>query len=403
MNLSNLTVSPGGRVRQEGEAVLEVILYKGCLDGTFGSGAGVVLPPIVAGKLFNAMALQSDGKILAAGSGGWILSRYNPDGSLDSTFANGGIGNYAISGTVRTMAVQADGRIVLGGSYSIGTFELGRINPDGSVDPSFGTAGFVTLDFGKKEIASAYHLAIQSDGKIVVIPSLSSSTALLRFNSNGTLDSTFGSNGKVTLSYGPRMLLLQTIGTEQRIVASGGGNSHFMTARFLPDGQVDTSFGPSGTGYVSTSFCSYGDGAFTIAADSTGRLLVGGSTVSGPNGSSDENFALTRYTSTGLPDASFGKGGKLTVDGNFNWPSSSGGTFAIDNLGRVVFGGMTTSAPTVFRLNADGSMDTSFSAGVFPGFPYQIYGSDVLTLNGAIIIGGTMSDNSGAWMMKLVP
>jgi len=157
----------------------------GDLDPSFGTGGKVITD--FTDMLFRPssdqaqeLALQADGKIVLAGSsyngagGDFALARYNPDGSLDTTFGTNGTvttdfgADYEESAT--TFALQADGKIVVAGSSYNGTgddFALARYNPDGSLDPTFGTDGIVTTDFSG-DSDSANDLALQADGKIVV-------------------------------------------------------------------------------------------------------------------------------------------------------------------------------------------------------------------------------------------
>lgn len=205
----------------------------GTLDPTFGIGGQVVtdfsaLVGFEKADVARDVAIQADGKIVVVGSGSFepifSLARYNPDGSLDTTFGEGGlvITSFGHTNPVTGepgresafgIAIQADGKIVVAGFISYpgdpgtrGTidFALARYNPDGSLDTSFGAGGLVTTDFDSM-MDQARDLAIQSDGKIVVVgftgPSLPSETpvdfALARYNPDGTLDVTFGTGGRV--------------------------------------------------------------------------------------------------------------------------------------------------------------------------------------------------------------
>jgi uncharacterized delta-60 repeat protein len=186
----------------------------GALDTGFGTGGKVKAPPGSA----NAAALQRDGKILAAGavpSGAatdFALARYNPNGTLDASFGTGGKvttsigpGNDSISG----IGVQADGKIVVGGTTFNGTsedFAVARYNANGSLDTTFGSGGKVTTSLGAFN-DRANDLALQPDGKIVVVGNTFKSKdaaafAVVRYNANGTLDPTFGTGGKVITAVG---------------------------------------------------------------------------------------------------------------------------------------------------------------------------------------------------------
>src|SRR5207245_943210 len=176
----------------------------GDLDATFGTG-GRVLTDFGGGAGARALALQADGKIGATGFTSsdfgtrrrFALARYNPDGSLDRQVVT----SFADRDEASALALQSDGKIVVAGFSGAGgrqDFALARYNPDGSLDPSFGSGGRVLTDFGGYDEASA--LALQSDGKIVVAgfsDVVGFGFALARYNPDGSLDPSFGSGGRV--------------------------------------------------------------------------------------------------------------------------------------------------------------------------------------------------------------
>src|SRR6185436_5457372 len=183
----------------------------GTLDSTFGR-CGVVFTGLTP-SCARATAVQSDGKILAAGysvqnsgNGEFALARYNTDGSLDTAFGylgkissghcDAGDGWYA-------MTIQSDGKIVVAGG-SNGDFALSRYNGDGNLDSTFGTNGTVLTDFGYIEAGSA--VSIQADGKILVAGTVwggfNRDFALVRYHADGTPDNTFGIGGKIISDIG---------------------------------------------------------------------------------------------------------------------------------------------------------------------------------------------------------
>ncbi|MGA9109772.1 MAG: delta-60 repeat domain-containing protein, partial [Smithella sp.] len=185
----------------------------GSLDTTFGTG-GIVTTPIGSYDAYAyALAIQSDGRIVVSGysSNGsnydFALVRYNTDGSLDTTFGTGGIvitpmgSGYDIA---YALAIQSDGRILAAGNSYNGSnynFALVRYNTNGSLDTTFGTGGIVTTSIGTGD-SEALALGIQSDGNILAAgksPDGSNNDfALVRYNTNGSLDTTFGTGGIVT-------------------------------------------------------------------------------------------------------------------------------------------------------------------------------------------------------------
>ena len=196
----------------------------GDLDPTFGS-AGTVETQISTDGFITGLAIQADGKIVAAGNtyqpSALGLARYQPNGELDGTFGSGGIVT-GPPGNMYGLALQPDGKILLAGNRFVSTrsfFSVARFQPDGSPDATFGSDGLVT---GPDGGASA--LALQADGRIVVAGAEPEDYAfkLVRLNTDGTLDSSFGSNGSVqTLlgsAAGASAVIVQPDG---RILAAG--------------------------------------------------------------------------------------------------------------------------------------------------------------------------------------
>jgi uncharacterized delta-60 repeat protein len=300
----------------------------GSLDPSFGAG-GMVTTDIGAGGFDAAysVALQADGKIVAAGTTAprgyccqFGLARYNPDGSLDASFDGDGkvTTNFGGNSPAFAVAVQPDGKIVaVGSTYNpyplIDDFALARYNGDGSLDPTFGTGGMVTTDFGG--IDRGEGVAIQTDGKIVAAGSggLSDDFALARYNGDGSLDPTFGTGGKVTTDFGSSDRAYDVaIQKDGKIVAVGFSAPNvvdFAVARYNPDGTLDASFGTDGK--VTTDFSGGSDDrAAAVAIQPDGRIVAAG--FSSFNFRTE--FALTRYNPDGVLDAGFGTGGKVLTD-----------------------------------------------------------------------------------------
>ena len=314
----------------------------------------------------TTIALQADGKVVAGGYSG--LARYNRDGSLDTTFgANGQITGFNAAG----VAIQSDGKIVVGCSFYIGSntdFGLIRYNPDGSLDTSFGMDGKVSAS-----ISAVYDIvqsiAIQSDGKIVAAgytADTAYSFAVARFNADGSLDTTFDGDGKLITLVGldggrGTSIALQTDG---KIVIGGGAymgsgiESAFVIIRYNVNGSLDTSF--DSDGIVTTSFNSYAF-ASSVAIQSDGKIVAGGG--ASVLGAGDE-FALARYDPDGSLDTTFDLDGKLTTSFGVNEVGFVSAV-AIQIDGKVVAAGSRNSGSVnldlaVARYNSDGSLDTTF-------------------------------------------
>src|SRR5262245_34666415 len=189
----------------------------GTLDASFGTGGKVTTDFADAGDGVGAIAVQPDGKLVAAGAAtingqaDFALARYNRDGTLDTSFGRGGQvttdfgGRYEGAGSV---ALQWDGKIVVAGGSVIGfydNFALARYGSDGTLDTTSGSDGKVVTNFGEVS-AHADSVAVQPDGKIVVAGYANidggEDFALVRYNSNGSLDTSFGSGGKVVTDFG---------------------------------------------------------------------------------------------------------------------------------------------------------------------------------------------------------
>jgi uncharacterized delta-60 repeat protein len=316
-------------------------------DSSFGI-SGRVTTTVGTGYSYAwAGALQTDGKIVVVGSAaysgyssGFAVVRYNSNGSLDNSFGAGGklitqIGlNYDYA---TALSIQSDGKIVVVGAstdnYYTGAFVIVKYNSNGSIDSTFGQNGkfvfhlgaFITYIgnqyYGRYADESARAVVTQTDGKIVVAGNSYSSNgcydyyggiycnaafAMVRCNSNGRIDSTFGVNGKVadssTLLWTSSML----VQTDGKIVVTGTGSPNaFITKRYGSNGSIDGSFGNAGTAMTQVAGSNTYHGSNSIAIQSDGKVIVGG-TLSINNNS---QFAVLRYTVNGIPDSSFNGNG----------------------------------------------------------------------------------------------
>ncbi len=304
-----------------------------------------------------------------------------PPSGLDLTFDGDGKASLERFGGARSgMALQADGKIVMvGGTFT--DFILARFNADGSIDTSFGIDGKVTTDMGsglRQEEALA--VAIQSDGKIVVAghtaidntppnPDPSPTFALARYNSDGSLDTSFGTGGRVSNNVNGQAYAVAIQGDGKIVVAgefsflssNGSDFSDFTVARFNTNGTLDLAFGGSGTGQVATDIGSATNTARNLVLQPNGAIVVSGK----PQGSQTgfDHTDVARYNANGTLDASFGSGGRLTlagVDVGQGLVRQLDGKFVL--VGSTTVGTFPASSTrfALMRLNADGSPDTSF-------------------------------------------
>ena len=333
----------------------------GTLDSTFGHRGRVRTDFPTLAAAASSVVIQPDGKIVVAGgayplftfAGDFKVVRYNSNGSLDRSFGSGGIvttffpaGSFAFA-----VALQSDGKIIAAGTHfadfnpgdmSDTDFALARYNPDGSLDSTFGNGGTVTTDFFGTE-DDVFSVLIQPDGKIVAVGSANDPAdfydfAAVRYLSNGTLDTTFGVGGKVSTDFGHRgfdQALSAALQSDGKIVAAGfatsvdGIRENFGVARYTSSGVLDTTF--SSDGKTEIDFGSCCQDAYQVLLQSDGKIV----TVGFPQSEqSDSDFLLARLNSTGSLDTTFGIGGKVrTSFGNL-----SGGAYgaALQADGKIV-------------------------------------------------------------------
>jgi uncharacterized delta-60 repeat protein len=341
----------------------------GSLDTTFGGGDGKVTTDFGGVDDWAlALGIDSDGKIVVAGAsddgtGDFALARYTIDGILDTTFGTGGKATTDIGGGdwVNALGFQSSGKIVVAG-VSDGDFALARYNSNGSLDTTFGTLGIVTTDIGTSSDDWAGALGIQSGDKIVVAGESAGDFALARYTVDGILDTTFGGgDGKVTTNIGGtdwvNALGFQSSG---KIVVAGVSDGNFALARYTVDGILDTTFGIGGTdgdGIATTDIgTSSDDYASALGIQSGDKIVVAGE--------SDGNFALARYNSNGSIDTDFGTLGKVTTDFGGDDEAYALG---FDSDGKIVTAGASDDGSdydfALARYTADGILDTTFGTG----------------------------------------
>jgi uncharacterized delta-60 repeat protein len=371
----------------------------GSLDTSFDGDGKLIVDLGVGNSTAYSVAIQTDGKIVAAGYSlidmryVFTVARCNPDGSYDTSFDGDGIVTTAIrtgGNMAYAVAIQPDGKIVAAGySYSDGVpdfdFTLVRYNPDGSLDTSFDGDGMVTTAFlNSDNYDYANALAIQSDGKIIaagysVYFSAAQAAALVRYNPDGSLDTSFDGDGKLTIfSSGFSSANALAIQTDGKIVSAGsginGGNSDFSLVRLNPDGSFDNSF--DGDGRVITPILTFNDYANGVAIQPDGKIVAAGRSILPSNA---QFGALVRYNPDGSLDTSFDGDGKVTT--------VSGTGFydvAIQTNGRIL-----ASSGGLVRYNPNGSLDNSYGTNGIASFSGFGGGSVALDSNGRAVIGGS--------------
>jgi uncharacterized delta-60 repeat protein len=353
-------------------------------DTTFG-GTGSV----PQGTIPQDVALQPDGKIVTAGlryNGGssnyydFAVSRFNPNGSPDTTFGTNGTVFTDVSGQsdrAHAVVIQPNGEILVGGTGGDGPhffWVLARYNPDGTLDTTFGNGGkLVTNPSPSGYYNELWDLALQPDGKILAAGNIDTGSdtefAVARYNPNGSLDTYFGASGIATSHPTPGggdraySVLVQPDGGIVLVGGTNGGNSvsHFALSRFMPWGYLDYTFGSGGT--VITDIPGNYEEAFDAALQPDGKIVAVGQTDLSGSFPSVYDFALARYNANGSLDTSFGSGGIVTT--NFGGNDQAEGV-ALAGDGRIVVtgGGVTKSNSTMYTViadyNADGSLGNSY-------------------------------------------
>jgi uncharacterized delta-60 repeat protein len=383
----------------------------GDLDTTFGTGGRVTTDFSNNNDQGWSVAIQTDGKIILGGyayvgtNWNFALARYNINGTLDTNFGIGGRVTTDFSNNSDygySVALQTDGKIILGGQSYVGTndnFALARYDTSGNLDATFGVGGRVTTDFNNNT-DRGYSVAIQQDGKIILggyaYVGTNWNFALARYNSDGSLDTNFGIGGRVNTDFSNNTdlgysLALQTDG---KIILGGyavvgTSQNNFALARYNSNGSLDTNFGVGGT--VTTDFVNWFDEIKTIRILLDGKIIVGGYTSVNPL---PNNFALARYNSDGSLDTTFGTGGKVITD--FANSTDIGFSVAIQTDGKIILGGYayvsTNDNFALARYHENGSLDTTFgsSGRVITDFSnnndrgYSV----ALQTDGKIILGG---------------
>jgi uncharacterized delta-60 repeat protein len=403
----------------------------GSLDSTYALGSG-------ASNVVLTSVLQPDGKIIIGGS--FIsfngnakngIARLNTDGSLDTTFNPGSGAN----STVLTTNLQPDGKIVIGGPFTsfngTATSRITRLNADGSLDTSFNT--------GSGANSFVLSTALQPDGKIIIGGAFISFNDTTRYyttrlNTNGSLDTTFnpgaGANDAVFTT---------TLQTDNKIIIGGqftsfNGTTRNRIARLNADGSLDTTFNPGSGANIYVS---------TIALQPDGKIIIGGIFTS-YNGTARNRIA--RLNADGSLDTTFNPGtgandyvsiitlqsdGKIIIGGQFtsfngtarnyiarlnadgsldttfnsgSGASNSVSTIALQPDGKIIIGGQFTSfngtaRNRIARLNTDGSLDTTFDPGTGSN---NLVRTTTLQTDGKIIIGGAFTSFNGTARNRIV-
>ena len=372
-------------------------------------------------RTVRATAVQADGKVVIAGSVGTVSSigvgqifvgRLNADGTVDTSFGADGFTNVAVGpvSIANAVAIQPDGRIVVGGvsedsasSPTNSIFALVRFNADGSVDTSFGSSGIVTTQFGGNEQLDS--LAIDANGNILAVGAYteahSTGIDLARYTASGVLDPTFATNGTVTADLDQvlpdRYKAVLALQPDGKILVGTHGKLAPVVLRYNTDGTLDSSFGTNGIATVhfpSSDVLEPVSGSVgAIAITASGQIAVAAVDISSTV--ANASVAMVELTANGQTDTSFGIANGETPIVNYGFLNLSAypanpvyfdalGLYALQN-GDLVFVGQqpktdvntnpNASIPLITALTATGAIDSSFASSVDPQIvpePYYI-------------------------------
>lgn len=403
----------------------------GSLDLSFDTDGMVTTDLGYVHDVANATAIQSDGKIVAAGykniyvpysqsyvagAKDFALARYNPNGTLDASFGAGGKVFTDLGSPedyIQDIAIQPDGKIVVAGAtaimycstatdcYPLSRIAVARYNTNGSLDISFGNKGIVITSIG--DISRANAISLQTDGRIVVGGAsglsanyYSDDYTMVRYTSNGTLDSSFGVNGAVVTNLSDYIGNISSlrnevisdlaIQTDGKIVAAGwatvdlplpngGYKDNFAVVRYNSNGTLDSGF--NSNGIVTTAFSgtyTY-DQASSVAIQGDGKIVLGGvagTFLSNQYNNSFSAFALARYNANGSLDSTFGIGGKTTTA--MGVAGAIGRAMKLQSDGKIVMAGVASEAVkingvlgyyphfAIARYNTTGALDSRFGS-----------------------------------------
>jgi uncharacterized delta-60 repeat protein len=347
----------------------------GTLDASFGNNG--IVQKSTSYSLYN-MVIQPDNKIIGVGSisSGYknddmAIVRYNSDGSIDNSFGTNGIVSVDFNGGndgASAVKLQNDGKIVVVGhaqqnsSNKNSDIAVIRLNSDGTLDNSFATNGKFSLDVDGSAWDQGWLVAIQSDGKIVLVAQAGTDRfgkcAVIRLNTNGTLDNTFDGDGILkAFSFGPytfSFLYSLAIQTDGKILLGGTKNNNFSVARINSDGSLDATYATNGI-YSNTT---------TLVAGCELKLQSDGKLVAIYSHPLDSSVNITRLSSNGTPDLTFGSSGVVKTYGTTS-TEYHGVDIAIQPNGKILATGNSYIIGIkykilVVRYNSDGTLDNTF-------------------------------------------
>lgn len=357
-----------GSATNDGMSSIVVARYTtdGLLDTRYGTqGASIINITDATDQYAYTMAIQSNDQVIVAGNciidgtSHAVAICLNTDGTINTEFANKGFAiiSLAFPTSFKSVAIQKSGKIVLMGSYITDEklqLILIRLNSDGSIDTSFGDKGYTITDLGYGLFPAA--IALQSSDAILVSGTIQGNHFVTRYNPDGSLDTTFGSDGiTITSLNNIGLMYAFAIDSSNSLYAAGSVNQQGIVLKYDSSGFLDNSFAKSGklTFSSGTLTLIYGleclEDSVLVAGSSSGFAMVG------------------KIMSNGVFDTTFASGGIMRLtDGVDDSIAFSLGT---QNDSKIVGGGSLCRGFLAFRLNTNGSLDTSFDTDGFINDP----------------------------------
>lgn len=408
----------------------------GCLDLTFGTAgfAWTTVNNQTASGWAVDVAVQADGKIVVAAdsanventsAGDFYVLRFNSDGSLDNTFGFEGVTRFSFTAaadneTPWALAIQADGKILVAGTFPDGNAGLARLNPSGTLDSTFGSGGKVTFQFAKRQSAVPRKIALHPDGRITIAGSSNgTSFSFARFFSNGGIDTSLNGTGKFSVSIATKGntggLVDVVLQPDGKYVASGmngatkGQSATWTLMRVNPNGGLDTTFGSGGI--ATTQFGGTWSVARNLAILPDGKILAGGDWLqSGTLG--NQAYIFIRYKSNGQIDTTFGTSGKAVF--NFDAPNfrRMEGMF-VQADGKAVGSGwdrdpnISNANILIMRIDMNGNLDPTFGNGGVTLTDYlgRTDQGNAMAVQGDgkyVVAGGLNLGSNSPWLIGIV-
>jgi uncharacterized delta-60 repeat protein len=369
------------------------------------------------------------GRLETAAGRDWLIRRYLPDGAVDTAFGErGAVATDFGAADEEALAVRAlpDGKILVagtsiaaGGTAAHGRYAVARYNPDGTPDSGFGDGGQVLAEFINTDYAHASGLLPLPDGRYLIAGMMhydqpDGSTAdpdadvmLTRLNGDGGIDRSFGVDGWAYALFGlaREEALGAVLQADGKILVHGyqdqGGRNAGFVARFNPDGSVDADFADHGIALDSSAARNSAIHALALQAD--GRIVAVGTQGASP---AAQCFA-TRYLPDGSPDSAFGVAGVAALDSGRDETCRA---VAVSPDGKLLLGGTSGADMAVYRLNGDGSRDGGFGPGgrrtirfedgTSRGAALALIGPDALLVAGDVALPGGGGIGLAKWRLS---